>query len=213
MKNIRAEDFLTAAEQERIRRAVATAEETTSGEIATMVVARSDSYREASILTSVFGAALLALLIAIFSHQVTIWSYLPMATALFFPLQLLVRRVPPLQRPFITANRLNEAVKERAIRAFYEKGLYRTRDETGILIFISIFEHKVWILGDRGINATIPADSWQELVQVLVTGLKEGRAGDALCEVVTRCGEELARHFPRKDDDANELQDEILLGR
>jgi len=135
-----------------------------------------------------------------------------MTMALFFPPPLLVRRTPALQRPFINASRTNEAVKERAVRAFFEKGLYRTRDETGILIFISIFEHKVWILGDRGINARIPADSWQELVQILVVGLKEGRAADALCEVVTRCGKELALHFPREADDTNELQNEILTG-
>lgn len=212
MRNIRAEDFFTPAEQERIRLTVAAAEKTTSGEIATMVVARSDSYREASILTAIFGAALLALVVAIFSHQVTIWSYLPMAIVLFFPLHMLVKRIPILQRPFISASRLNEAVKERAVRAFYEKELYRTKDETGILIFISVFEHKVWILGDRGINARIPADSWQELVQVLATGLKKGKAAEALCEVVTRCGKELALHFPRKDDDMNELYDDIHIG-
>jgi len=74
MKKISAEDFFTPAEQERISLAVATAEKATSGEIATMVVARSDSYREAVILTSIFAAALLALVIAILSHHVTIWS-------------------------------------------------------------------------------------------------------------------------------------------
>lgn len=213
MKNISAEDFFTPAEQERISLAVATAEKATSGEIATMVVARSDSYREALILTAIFAAALLALVLAIVSHHVTIWSYLPLTMVLFFPLQLLAKHVPALQKPFISASRLNEAVRERAVRAFYEKGLYRTKDETGILIFISLFEHKVWILGDRGINAKIPADSWGELVQMLVAGLKEGRAAAALCDVISRCGEELARHFPREADDSNELRDEIHIGR
>lgn len=208
-----AEDFFTPEEQERIRLAVAAAERGTSGEIATMVVARSDSYREAVTLGSVLGAATLALIVAIISRHVTIWSYLPLTMLLFFPLQLLVRRVPSLQRPFIAASRLNEAVQERAVRAFYEKGLHRTKDSTGILVFISLFEHKVWILGDCGINAKIPADSWLELVRTLTAGLKNGRAADALCEVVSRCGQELARHFPREGDDRNELQDEILIGR
>jgi len=213
MQNDSAADYFTPEEQEQIRQAVAAAEKATSGEIATMVVPRSDSYREAVTLAAVLGAATVALIIAVISHHVTIWSYLPLTMLLFFPLQLLVRRFPALQRPFIAPSRLHEAVQERAVRAFYEKGLYRTRDETGILIFISLFEHKVWILGDRGINARIPADYWQELVQLLVAGLKAGRAADALCEVITRCGNELALHFPRKDDDTNELQDKLLTGR
>jgi putative membrane protein len=213
MNNSKAEDFFTPEEQERIRLAVAAAERGTSGEIATMVVPRSDSYREAVTLAAVLGAATVALVIAVISQHVTIWSYLPLTILLFFPLQLLVRRVPPLQRPFITASRLNEAVKERAVRAFYEKGLHKTKNSTGILVFISLFERKVWILGDCGINAKIPADSWLELVRTLTAGLKNGRAGEALCEVVIRCGDELARHFPRESDDRNELQDEILIGR
>ena len=213
MKSVNAEDFFTPAEQERIRLAVADAERATSGEIATMVVARSDSYPEGVILGSVLGAATLALVIAIVSHHVTIWSYLPLTVLLFFPIQLILRRTPVFQRPFIAASRLNEAVTSRAVRGFYEKGLYRTKNATGILIFISIFERKVWILGDRGINSKIPAESWQELVRTLASGLKAGRACDSLCEVISRCGEELARHFPREEDDLNELQDEILIGR
>lgn len=213
MDNNSAEDFFTPEEQESIRRAVAAAERGTSGEIATMVVPRSDSYREAVTLAAVLGAATVALVVAVISQHVTIWSYLPLTILLFFPLQLLVRREPPLQRPFIAASRLNEAVQERAVRAFYEKGLHKTKDSTGILVFISLFEHKVWILGDCGINAKIPADSWLELVRILTAGLKNGRAADALCEVVSRCGEALAQHFPREGDDRNELQDEILIGR
>lgn len=212
MQNDSAADFFSPAEREQIRLAVATAEKSTSGEIATMVVARSDSYREAVTLGAVLGAATGALVIAVLSHHITIWSYLPLTMALYFPLQLLVSRVPALQRPFIATARLNEAVRERAVRAFYEKELYRTKDETGVLIFISLFEHKVWILGDRGINSTIPADSWGALVQILVAGIKNGRAADALCEVISRCGEELAKHFPREADDRNELRDEIHIG-
>lgn len=213
MKKVNAEDFFTPEEQERIRRGVEAAESSTSGEIATMVVAHSDSYREAGTLASVLGAASAALLVAIASGHVTIWSYLPVVMILYLPVHWLVSVVPAFKRPFIATARLNEAVKERAVRAFYEKRLYRTRHETGILIFISIFERKVWILGDSGINAKIPAESWLELVRMLTSGLKEGRACDALCEVVCRCGEELSRHFPREDDDINELQDEILSER
>jgi putative membrane protein len=212
MKKVSAEDFFTPEEREQIRLAVAAAESTTSGEIATMVVARSDSYREAITLGAVLGAAVTAILIAVISQHITIWSYLPLAIILYLPFFLLVKRASVLQRPFIAPSRLHEAVRERAVRAFYEKGLYRTRHETGILIFISIFERKVWILGDRGINARIPAESWQQLIQLLTAGIREGRSCEALCSVIARCGEQLALHFPRERGDRNELPDEILAG-
>jgi len=210
MNDAHAERFFTPEEQQRISAAVAAAEGTTAGEIVTMVVARSDSYREALVLGAVLAAGLAALVIAIASHHVTIWTYIPLTLLLYFPAHLLIGRFPRLQRPFIARSRLDHSVRERAVRAFYEKGLYRTRHETGILIFISLFERKVWILGDRGINARIPQESWQGFARALTTGIGEGRACEALCDVIAACGEELARHFPREADDTDELTNEPL---
>ena len=210
MKAEKAKDFFTPEEQERIRQAVIAAEAVTSGEIATMVVERSDSYREAETLGAVLCAGLIAIVAAIASHHVTIWSYIPFVFIFFFPARWFIARVPALLRPFIGPRRLAEAVRERAVRAFYEKELHRTRHETGILIFVSLFERKVWILGDRGINARIPAESWRHLAGTLAEGLREGRALEALCTVIDKCGVELARHFPREADDTNELPDDVM---
>lgn len=210
MKGDSADKVFTPTEREQIRLAVTAAEAATSGEIATMVVSRSDNYREAMILGAVLGASMAALVIAVASRHVTIWTYLPITILLFYPAYWLCARFSQLQRPFIGSRRSHEAVQTRAVRAFYEMGLYRTRHETGILIFISLFERKVWILGDRGINARIPPESWQQLVQTLTAGLREGRACEALCAVIGNCGEVLARHFPHESDDSNELLNEVL---
>jgi putative membrane protein len=210
MDSNKADTFFTVDEQLRISSAVHAAEQNTSGEIATMVVTASDSYREAGMLGSFFFAGLLALVMSVLSHHVTIWTYIPLLLLLYFPCYLLLARAPRLKLMFIGRGRLVEAVSERAIRAFYEKGLHRTKDETGILIFISLLEHKVWILGDRGINARIPTESWRAFAGQLAAGLRSGRACEALCVTIGDCGAELARHFPRQAGDTNELTDEIL---
>lgn len=209
----KAEEFFTPEERGRVRAAVAEAEGSTSGEIATMVVDASDSYREAEILGAVLLSGLLSVVAAVASHHVTIWSYIPLVVLLYFPSWYLFRLVPRLKLPFAGRRRVAEAVRERAVRAFYEKGLYRTRHETGILIFISLLEHKVWILGDRGINERIDPHFWQNLASRLSQGLKEGRTCEALCTVIAGCGAELSRQFPRRADDVNELRDEILTDR
>jgi putative membrane protein len=203
-------DFFTAAEKEQIRLAVVDAEARSSGEIATMVVAESDRYREAEQLGTLLVAGLLGVILAVLLHHVTIWSYIPLVCLLFYPVLLLFRRFPRLKLSFAGQRRQAEAVRERALRAFYEQGLHRTRGETGILIFISLLERKVWILGDRGINERIAAGSWEALAGELAAGLRSGKATDALCSVITGCGRELASHFPRPSDDRNELSDEIL---
>lgn len=202
--------FFSAEEKEAIRRAVADAETRSSGEIAVMVVQESDRYREAEELGALLLAGLVAVIAAVVLHHVTIWIYIPMVCLLFFPALFLFRRLPRLKLSFAGPRRQAEAVRERALIAFYEKGLYRTAEETGIIIFISLLERKVWILGDRGINLKIPPGFWQSLADQLAAGIRSGHAAQALCQVIAGCGSELARHFPRRSDDRNELPDDIL---
>ncbi len=205
-----AEAFFSVEDQERIRKAIVDVEAHTSGEVATMVVDRSESYREAEILGAVLVAGLLALIVAVLFHHITIWSYVPMVFVLFLPAWLLIRHIPRMGLPFVARRRIEEAVQERAFRAFFEKGLHRTRDETGILIFISLLEHKVWILGDRGINEKIDPESWQALAQQVAEGIKANDASEALIRVIAQCGEELRKHFPRKSDDTDELSNLLI---
>jgi len=205
----RAADFFSIPEREQIRQAVHTAESSTTGEIATMVVDESDPYRDTVVLGAVMLAGFLALVASVLLDHITIWFYIPLVFALYFPCYILFARMPVLKRPLLSRQRISQTVRERALRAFYEKGLYRTRDATGILIFISLLERKVWILGDRGINSKITPDSWQGLALELSEGLREGSACAALCRVIDTCGVLLAEHFPPKADDANELSDEM----
>jgi putative membrane protein len=234
MNGKRSERFFSEEDNARIRSAIKAAEEGTSGEIVAMVADRSDSYREAETLGAVLTAALCAFLVEIsfrliplwlpasdwghgggvgaelLLHGVSVWTYVPLVFLLFFPARYLLRKFETLKLSFVGRKRIDEAVRERAVRAFYEKGLYKTRDETGILIFLSLLEHKVWILGDRGIDARISHDIWKSLARDLSRGMREKRACEALCSAISACGAELARHFPRRPDDTNELADDVI---
>lgn len=122
MKKLKARTFFSEDEGDRIRQAVERAEADTSGEIATMVVDHSDSYREAEILGALSFAGLLGLILAVAIHHVTIWSYIPLVILFFIPARYLFRRFPHLKLPFAGRRRVVEAVRERAVRAFFEKG-------------------------------------------------------------------------------------------
>jgi len=210
MITYKANTFFTAGEKERIRESVRAVEKGTSGEIATMVVDQSDGYLEAEVLGGLLVAGLAALIISVALQHVTIWTFVPIVSVLYLPARFLCIRFPRLKIPFVNKKRMMHAVQERALRAFYEKGLYRTRDENGILIFISILERKVWILGDRGVNLRIPHETWQAHANEISVGIREGRPCNARCAVIERCGRVLVEHFPRKEDDTNELPDELI---
>ncbi|HXT54624.1 MAG TPA: hypothetical protein VN826_08980, partial [Candidatus Eisenbacteria bacterium] len=86
------------------------------------------------------------------------------------------------------------------------------RDHTGILILISLLEHRVEVLADRGINAKVEPATWQEISKIVADGLKANQACEAVCKAISRCGEILAAHFPRRSDDRNELPDRLVTG-
>ncbi len=208
---MRAENFFTDEEKERIRQAVIAAESKTAGEIVPMLVASSARYTEAELLGLIAG--LLAGMIAEFfwsdpwgSEFLNLW---PVAGALA---GFLLCRIPAIKRLLIPRNRVAEAVHALALASFTEHGLHYTRDHTGILILVSLLEHRVEVLADRGINAKVAAGTWQEISTILVEGLKSDRACDAFCAAIARCGEILTAHFPRRPDDKDELADSLVTG-
>jgi len=199
--------YLSSDQQAAIRAAVGKAESLTSGEIVPLLVAQSDDYREAAAQAAAIIASALALVLALVIHDTSVWFFLPTTFVLYFPILAAVRRMPLLKLAFTPAARVRELVRLQALRVFYENGLHRTRDENGILIFISLLEHKVWILGDRGINAVIPPERWRTLASSLSTGIRQGLLTDALIGVIAEMGEVLRQHFPSRHDDINELPD------
>jgi putative membrane protein len=101
-------------------------------------------------------------------------------------------------------------VRQRAITAFYEKGLYRTKDKTGVLFFLSLLERKVWVLADSGISEKIDQETLNTFAKTVSQGVKEGRACDALCTAIKGVGEILSLHFPMAPGDIDELQNDVM---
>lgn len=223
--NIRAKDFFNKAEKESIRRSVSSAEAQTSGEIAVMLVDESDGYGEAEVSGAVALAGLFSTVLSlVLDHTTTltwmpttdphyytsIWFWIPATLVLLLPSWYLFRLFPPLKLALISRKRVDIAVTQRAILSFYKKGLHQTRHETGILIFISLLERRVRILGDRGIHARIGQPFWNARAGELVEGIRGNRPLDALLEVIEKCGAELTRHFPSGPDNPNEVADDVI---
>ncbi|HPL17994.1 MAG TPA: TPM domain-containing protein [Spirochaetota bacterium] len=203
--------FLSEDDRARITDAVKKAEKSTSGEIVPMVVSASDRYPLASVIGALGlsiplalpGAWFLGPLAGMGRHDM--WIFLGVETVLFLVAYLLVDNVLWLRRLFISEQEMMDEVRTAALASFYQNGLHRTRDETGVLIFISVFEKKVWVLGDRGIHGKVGDDSWKEIVSMITEGIKNRKQGDAICRAVERAGEILAKHFPIKAGDRDEL--------
>lgn len=221
----------------KIEKAVWQAEKSTTGEIVPMLADKSDEYSGAStaaaFLLSIFTLSAAAIILNKTGMIPSISSsglfgkiefmsklsftgfpleiFIIMLLLLVIPFRYIISAFPGIMLPFISEKKLQAAVNARALRGFYENGLHRTKNETGIVIFISLFERKVVILGDRGINSRIAPDFWKSLSKELVSGFRDGEPCDALCSVIKKCGEELSRHFPIDKEDSNELSDGLKI--
>jgi putative membrane protein len=140
------------------------------------------------------------------------WVFVTLFLALYVVFSRLVDVIPNLKRPFITKREMREEVEEAALTSFFLNGLHRTRDLTGIIIYVSVFERSVHILADKGINDKVDPAVWEAVVAEITAGIRAGKAGEALCAGVARCGELITKHFPIKDDDTDELPNLIIDG-
>ena len=202
--------FVSEEDREKIVKAVEEAEKTTSGEIVPMIVPFCNKY----IAATQRGAFLLALLVAIavvyLMPEVKYRYFVPIFLLGMVVFYFSISKISFLQRLFVYAKEKEEEVSEGAMAAFYESGLYRTRDETGVLIFISVFERKVWVLADRGINDKVDPHEWEHIVGDLGKGIKAKRQCEAIVEAIGKIGKLLQDRFPRKDDDTDELSNIIV---
>jgi len=206
----RAQRFFTDAEKARIRETTMATESCTSGEIAVMVVDESSQYHEAEIIGGIILGSFAALLITTLFFHDSIWWYIPLSFVLFFPAWFLFKSSHAFKIHFIGNTRKERAVKERALKAFYEKGLYKTQHNTGVLFFISLLERKVWVLADKGIHEKIKQPVLNKFARQVSQGIKEGRAADALAEAIRETGALLAEHFPCEDGKVDDLPDGVM---
>lgn len=212
---MRVDRFLRAEDLAAVEAAVREAEAASGGEIVPYVVDASDAYPGAAWMAAALGAVAAPLVAAGLVAWLDLWGVWPLWMTLP-PLAgagvgwLAARWVEPLRRALVPAPVAERRVAQRAAAAFLDEEVFLTRERTGILLFVSLFEHRVMVLADAGINRRVPAGAWDEVVADTVAGLRAGRHGAALAAGVARLGELLVEHaVPRAADDRDELDNRV----
>jgi putative membrane protein len=212
MRVSKADKFFTEEEKEKLKATVHEVESKTIGEIVVMVVDHSDHYIEAEVFGGILLGSLLSLIATLLYFHSSIWSYVPLSFLFFFPCRFLFQRVDILKRLFIGIRKKEEAVRLRAERAFFEKGLYKTKKNTGVLFFLSLLERKVWVLADKGIYEKMNQKTLNRFANEVSRGIKENQACEALSKAIQEIEVLLSQHFPITPDDTDELPNDVMTG-
>ena len=210
----------TDDERERIKAAVADAETRTAGEIVPYVVAQSGTYDGAVWRGASAGALLLgglALLVAwVYDGWGFGWLYSAWAMALVMTfggaLGAFLGRLPALVRLLASDDELALTVHRRAAEAFVAEEVFDTRDRTGILILVSLLEHRIEVVGDVGISAKVEKEEWVEVVDRVRSGILDDDLAGGLVDAIGLCGELLHRRgIVILPDDTDELPDDLRV--
>ena len=213
------DELFSPEDLEAIRAATARAEGQTGGEVVAYAVARCDSYSGARWRGAALGAALAAVTAAAAYRALDSWG-VPGVAELWILLPTLaglglgwaLAAIPALERRLVPTEILNLRVQRRAAQAFLEEEVFNTRERTGVLLVLALFEHRVVVLGDEGIDAKVGPGQWQSITDGIADGIRQGRPAAALVEAIGACGELLReRGVELRDDDEDELPDGLRL--
>jgi len=88
--------------------------------------------------------------------------------------------------------------------------MYRTREHNAVLILVAPQSHSFAIFGDEAIHAKCGQPFWDEVTTAMTGYFREGKFSDGLVHAINKAGTILAKHFPRRPDDKNELPDDVI---
>ena len=104
-------------------------------------------------------------------------------------------------------------VLDRAAWLFKKLKMQETKDRNGVLIYLSIVDHKFAIIGDAGINKVVPEGFWNDVKEMMIGHFSKGEFATGLINGIKMAGEHLKQYFPHQEDDVNELPDDISYGK
>jgi putative membrane protein len=201
--------IISDADRARIRQAVVAAEAKTSGEIFTVVAHESDDYRFIPVLWATAASLLVPLPLVYLSNLpasviflIQLGVFAGLAIVLSLPSLRLLTVPPALKR---------EVARGLAARQFLAHGLHTTEARTGVLIFVSLAERYAEIIADAGIAAKVEDKIWEQAMAQLLAEIKAGRLAKGLIVAIEGAGILLARHFPPRPMDRNELPNDLVL--
>jgi len=220
--------YVSEADQARITAAVGDAESRTAGEIVTVVADRSDGYSDVALAWSAIVAFTALVVLALFpdfylwlvDRVLNNWAHewtpreiftlaVVVAIAKFLGMWLL-QLWPPLKFWLVLPRIKTQRTLQRAVSLFKVGAERRTHGRTGILIYLSMREHRAQILADEAIASKVPPETWGEAMAAMLEHIGDGRCADGMIAAVGKVGAVLAEHFPRAEDDVNELPDRLI---
>jgi len=200
------EDFKTELYQ-----VIENIEDASQVEVVTIIKGNSGNYTDISFFLGVF---LMFWAYTFFMFAPTIFDvYLIyfLTIAAFFIGFILVEFIKPIKRILSGRKRLNKNVDIYSRAIFQKGGLRHTKDKVGILIYVSLFENKINIIADKGVENIVPDAEFESIKSSFQKVFKASNFQGAFIETLRNCKKIFSKYLPKKEDDINELPDKLNI--
>jgi len=202
--------WLDAASRRRFAETVRAIEARTSAEIVVSVRDRSARYRHVDFAVGAAFAVVTLLAYVYFPITFADDLAVPSVLASIAAGVLLSSAVDAPKRAFVSRRERRAMVAQAARAAFVDQGISATRARTGILVFVSLLENDVEIVTDLGVDTAGMGTAWSRAVAALQAGARRSAAPEDFAALLLALGDPLAASLPVRDDDVNELPDEVV---
>jgi putative membrane protein len=124
---------------------------------------------------------------------------------------LVGERVDWLRRLFTPRTQMRDEVYGRAREIFFDKRVHHTDGGTGVLLYVSLFEHMAAVIADQRVLDQLGQQQIDEICHQFTQRLHDSTAIEALSETALALGRRLAAVLPGSGDDVNEIEDALVV--
>ena len=197
-------------EKELISKEIEDLEKLSSSELVAVVAKRSGNYKLSASMFSVILLFCTSFLYYFFVEETSIIQLLEIQFVTFIGFYLLFGRFRNFLLFVLPKKYKHKIASQNAHKQFYNLKLNNTKNKQAIMFFVSLDEKFVEIITDEEISKEIPNSHWQMIIDEFIIDIKNNQLLEGYLKAIKACSYILIEKFPKKENDENELSNEVI---
>jgi len=200
--------YINKKDKQSISKSIEILESKSSAELVAVVTKRSTSYKYASSVMSIILVCLISLFSLFF--DISTFFLIQIQILMFLLLHFVFEKYNNLVLFLLPSFYKKNIARNYAQTQFINLKLNKTKTKHALMFFVSIDEKYVEIITDENISSKISNEFWQEIVDEFIKDVKNGDLSGGYLKAINSCSIYLIKEFPIKNDDENELPNEVI---
>ncbi len=103
------------------------------------------------------------------------------------------------------------SIKDIAMKEFLHLEMEKTKDRSGILLFILYDERQFYVLGDEGVHKRTAPEGWQDVAATLKSHFKQAEFEAGVIAALKKMQHHVRESMPLSGEHTQELPEEVVI--